>query len=198
MVAEAPRVRCHALGQMVMEVVLIVLSISTCARDICRILGVDVTLSLTGSARKKKGGREAARARERSSIAAARPVCPCLHVVATLPPFLYAIVVCVCAGWDGGYLGLGACGLGLFGCFCVTVFRCWCQDRVAFALYAVSNFFAAGLSLGHAAFTVRLLATVDEWCCVLPETSKDAMRTFLLILVVTFAMAVRAISFGAM
>ena len=63
MVAEAPRVRCHALGQMVMEVVLIVLSISTCARDICHILGVDVTLSLTGSARGKKGGREAARAR---------------------------------------------------------------------------------------------------------------------------------------
>ena len=39
---------------------------------------------------------------------------------------------------------------------------------------------------------------VDEWCCVLPETSKDAMRTFLLILVVAFAMAVRAISFGGM
>jgi hypothetical protein len=85
---------------------------------------------------------------------------------------------------DGGYLGVAASMTAGVGCVAVLS-RCL-PTRSAFDLMMRCNFAGCAFSVGQIALLVRLLSTVDEWCCKRESTSKDAMRTLLVILALMF------------
>ena len=74
--------------------------------------------------------------------------------------------------YDGGYLGVGASLLALLGCItCVS--RC-VPFRQAFNLLMGCNYAAASLAGVHVFLLARLLAYLDDWCCVLQSTTPQA------------------------
>ena len=86
--------------------------------------------------------------------------------------------------YDGGYLGVGASLLALLGCItCLS--RC-VPFRQAFNLLAGCNYASAALSGVHVFLLSRLLAYLDDWCCVLQSTTPQAMAILLVVLICVF------------
>ena len=82
---------------------------------------------------------------------------------------------------DGGYLGVGSSIFSLIGCIALLG-RC---AGLAFTmrLLTISSTLASLLNLAQMGVCIQLLATVEDWCCTLKNTSLSGMRALLAVLI---------------
>ena len=82
---------------------------------------------------------------------------------------------------DGGYLGVGSSIFSMVGCIALLG-RC---VGLAFTLrlFLVASTLASLLNLAQMGLCIQLLATVEDWCCTLNNTSLTGMRALLAVLI---------------
>jgi len=91
------------------------------------------------------------------------------------------LVVSLSTVRDGGYLGVAASFLGLTGCTAVLMRR-----STGYLTWILANVAGFLLGIAQTVLMVRLLATVDDWCCEIETNTKSAMRALLTVLVALY------------